>query len=142
MRSKRKLFELLALKEKVERNKFFKQAKSIASEMEKNNAMNSQLKEISANKKGSVKTLTALQLRSDKWYDFQIQEQIVATENRAKFLKEENQQVNRKIALRNQKMRKSLEKANIQRKLELADLEKKSILSSPTNTNRRQGFNS
>jgi len=142
MRSKRKLFELLALKEKVERNKFFKQAKSIASEMEKNNTMNSQLKEISANKKGSMKTLTALQLRSDKWYDFQIQEQIVATENRAKFLKEENQQVNRKIALRNQKMRKSLEKADIQRKLELADLEKKSILSSPTNTNRRQGFNS
>ena len=142
MRSKRKLFELLALKEKVERNKFFKQAKSIASEMEKNNAMNSQLKEISANKKVSVKTLTALQLRSDKWYDFQIQEQIVATENRAKFLKEENQQINRKIAIRNQKMRKSLEKANTQRKLELADLEKKSILSSPTNTNRRQGFNS
>ncbi len=142
MRSKRKLFELLALKEKVERNKFFKQAKSIASEMEKNNTMNSQLKEISANKKGSMKTLTALQLRSDKWYDFQIQEQIVATENRAKFLKEENQQINRKIAIRNQKMRKSLEKANTQRKLELADLEKKSILSSPTNTNRRQGFNS
>ncbi len=142
MRSKRKLFKLLALREKVERNKFFNQAKSIASEMEKNNALNSQLKEITANKKVNGETLTALQLRSDKWYDFQIQEQILATENRAKFLKEENQQVNRKIAIQNKKLRKSLEKVQIERKLELADLEKKTILSAPTNANKRQGFNS
>ena len=142
MRSKRKLFELMALKEKVERNKFFKQAKSIAQEIEKNNAMNTQLKEMIVNKKGDNKTVTALQLRSDKWYDSQIQEQILATENRVKFLEEENQLVNKKIAIQNQKMLKSLEKADTYRKLELEEVEKKTLLSSPARTNKGRVFNS
>ncbi len=142
MRPKSKLFELMALKEKVERNKFFKQVKSIAKEIEKNNAMNSQLKEIRANKQEDGKTVTALQLRSDKWYDFQIQEQISATENRTKFLVEENKQVNKKIAVRNQKMLKSLEKADMHKRLELEEGEKKSLLSSPANTIKRGVFNS
>ena len=132
----------MALKEKVERNKCFKQAKSIVTEIEKNNAMQTQLKDMMASKKDSEKTLTALQLRSDKWYDFQIQEQITATENRVKFLKEENSQIAKKIATRNQKMLKSLEKADIHRKLDLEEIEKKNLLSAPTINIKRQGFNS
>ncbi len=142
MRSKRKLFELLALKEKVERNKFLKRAKSIASEIEKNNTMKAQLKEIAANKGEDQKTVTALQLRSDKWYDFQIQEQIDATENRVNFLVKENEQVTKKIAFRNQKLKKTLEKIDLHKKLEFEDLEKKSVQSSPPNTNKGQAFNS
>ena len=132
----------MALKEKVERNKFFKQAKSIVTEIEKNNAMQTQLKDIMASKKDSEETVTALQLRSDKWYDFQLQEQITATENRVKFLKKENLQVTKKIAIRNQKMLKSLEKADIHRKLDLEEIEKKNLLSTPTINTKRQGFNS
>ena len=142
MRSKKRLFELMALKEKVERNKFFKQSKSIVTEIEKNNAMQTQLKDIMASKKDSEETVTALQLRSDKWYDFQLQEQITATENRVKFLKKENSQVTKKIAIRNQKMLKSLEKADIHRKLDLEEIEKKNLLSTPTINTKRQGFNS
>ena len=142
MRSKRKLFELLALKEKVERNKFLKRAKSIASEIEKNNTMKAQLKEIAANKGEDQKTVTALQLRSDKWYDFQIQEQIDATENRVNFLVKENEQVTKKIAFRNQKLKKTLEKIDLHKKLEFEDLEKKSVQSSPPNINKGQAFNS
>ena len=127
----------MALKEKVERNKCFKQAKSIVTEIEKNNAMQTQLKDMMASKKDSEKTLTALQLRSDKWYDFQIQEQITATENRVKFLKEENSQIAKKIATRNQKMLKSLEKADIHRKLDLEEIEKKNLLSAPTINTKR-----
>jgi len=119
MRSKSKIFELMALKERVARNRFFKQAKSLLSEIERNNTMNAQLKEITANKKTKVQELTALQLRSDKWYDFQIQEQITATENRVKFLKEERKLVSKKIAGRNQKMLKSLEKAILHKRIEL-----------------------
>ena len=132
MRSKKRLFELMALKEKVERNKFFKQSKSIVTEIEKNNAMQTQLKDMMASKKDSEKTVTALQLRSDKWYDFQLQEQITATENRVKFLKKENSQITKKIAIRNQKMLKSLEKADIHRKLDLEEIEKKNLLSAPS----------
>ena len=142
MRSKKRLFELMALKEKVERNKFFKQSKSIVTEIEKNNAMQTQLKDIMASKKDSEETVTALQLRSDKWYDFQLQEQITATENRVKFLKKENSQITKKIAIRNQKMLKSLEKADIHRKLDLEEIEKKNLLSTPTINTKRQGFNS
>ena len=137
MRSKKRLFELMALKEKVERNKFFKQSKSIVTEIEKNNAMQTQLKDMMASKKDSEKTVTALQLRSDKWYDFQIQEQITATENRVKFLKEENLQITKKIATRNQKMLKSLEKADIHRKLDLEEIEKKNLLSAPAINTKR-----
>ena len=137
MRSKKRLFELMALKEKVERNKFFKQSKSIVTEIEKNNAMQTQLKDMMASKKDSEKTVTALQLRSDKWYDFQIQEQITATENRVKFLKEENSQITKKIATRNQKMLKSLEKADIHRKLDLEEIEKKNLLSAPAINTKR-----
>ena len=140
MRTKSKLFELMALKEKVARNRFFKQAKSLLSEIEKNNTMNAQLKEITANKKTNAKELTALQLRSDKWYDFQIQEQITATENRVKFLKEERKIVSKKIADQNQKMLKSLEKAILHKRIELQKLEQKTILSSPPNINKRKGF--
>ena len=140
MRSKSKLFELMALKEKVVRNSFFKQAKSLLSEIERNNTMNAQLKEITANKKTNAKELTALQLRSDKWYDFQIQEQITATENRVKFLKEERKIVSKKIADQNQKMLKSLEKAFLHKRIELQKLEQKTILSSPPNINKRKGF--
>ena len=132
----------MALKEKVERNKFFKQSKSIVTEIEKNNAMQTQLKDMMASKKDSEETVTALQLRSDKWYDFQLQEQITATENRVKFLKKENSQVTKKIAIRNQKMLKSLEKADIHRKLDLEEIEKKNLLSTPTINTKRQGFNS
>ena len=140
MRSKSKIFELMALKERVARNRFFKQAKSLLSEIERNNTMNAQLKEITANKKTKVQELTALQLRSDKWYDFQIQEQITATENRVKFLKEERKLVSKKIAGRNQKMLKSLEKAILHKRIELQKLEQKAILSSPPNINKRRGF--
>ena len=132
----------MALKEKVERNKFFKQSKSIVTEIEKNNAMQTQLKDMMASKKDSEKTVTALQLRSDKWYDFQLQEQITATENRVKFLKKENSQITKKIAIRNQKMLKSLEKADIHRKLDLEEIEKKNLLSAPTINTKRQSFNS
>ena len=142
MRSKKRLFELMALKEKVERNKFFKQSKSIVTEIEKNNAMQTQLKDMMASKKDSKETVTALQLRSDKWYDFQLQEQITATENRVKFLKKENSQITKKIAIRNQKMLKSLEKADIHRKLDLEEIEKKNLLSAPTINTKRQSFNS
>ena len=127
----------MALKEKVERNKFFKQSKSIVTEIEKNNAMQTQLKDMMASKKDSEKTVTALQLRSDKWYDFQLQEQITATENRVKFLKKENSQITKKIAIRNQKMLKSLEKADIHRKLDLEELEKKNLLSAPAINTKR-----
>lgn len=140
MRTKSKLFELMALKEKVARNRFFKQAKSLLSEIERNNTMNAQLKEITANKKTNAKELTALQLRSDKWYDFQIQEQITATENRVKFLKEERKIVSKKIANQNQKMLKSLEKAILHKRIELQKLEQKTLLSSPPNINKRKGF--
>ena len=119
---------------------FFKQAKSLISEIDKINTMNTQLKEISANKKTNTQELTALQLRSDKWYDFQIQEQITATENRVKFLKEERKLISKKIANRNQKMLKSLEKAMLHRRIELQKSEQKAVLSSPPNINKKNGF--
>ena len=51
MRAKSKLFELLALKEKLERNKHFKQAKDINEEIQKNNSLKEKLQEITRQEK-------------------------------------------------------------------------------------------
>ena len=87
MKSKRRIFELLALKEKVERNKYYKQAKTITQEINKNNSLKEKLLEILNEEKKSTNSISALQLKSKKWYSLKIQEQIVASENKNVFLK-------------------------------------------------------
>ena len=131
MRSKRRMFELLALKDKVERNNFFKQAKSINEEIKKNNSLKKQLEVIIENEKHTNNTMTAIQLKSKKWYNLQIQEQIIASESKNKFLEKENIQIQKKIAHKHHKMTKSLEKVEIQKKIEHENIEKKLSLSSP-----------
>ena len=86
MGSKRKLFELLALKDKVERNKHFKQAKAINDEIERNKSLKEKLQEIVKEDKETKPSMTALQLKSKKWYNLRIQEQISASENKHLFL--------------------------------------------------------
>ena len=44
MRSKRKLFELFALKDKLERNKHFIKAKTINEEIKRNNSLKEKIK--------------------------------------------------------------------------------------------------
>ena len=91
MGSKRKLFELFALKDKLERNKHFIKAKTISEEIKRNNSLKEKLQEIAKEEKEITKSMTALQLKSKKWYNLKIQEQILAAENKAKyFFKREN----------------------------------------------------
>ena len=90
MRAKSKLFELLALKEKLERNKHFKQAKDINEEIQKNNSLKEKLQEITRQEKETNNSITAIQLKSKNWYGLKIQEQILASENKELFLQKEN----------------------------------------------------
>ena len=124
MKSKRRIFELLALKEKVERNNYYKQAKTITQEINKNNSLKEKLLEILNEEKKSTNSISALQLKSKKWYSLKIQEQIVASENKNVFLKKENAKIQKKIAFTNNKMKSSLEKAALHKKIENNNIEK------------------
>ena len=90
MRSKKKMFELLALKDRLERNNYYKQAKAISDEINKNNHLKEKLEEIVAQEKKTDNSMTALQLKSKKWYNLRIQEQILASENKSNVKKYEN----------------------------------------------------
>ena len=118
MKSKRRIFELLALKEKVERNNYYKQAKTISQELNKNNSLKEKLIEILNEDKKSTNSISALQLKSKKWYNLKIQEQIIASENKNIFLKKETAKIQKKIAFTNNKMKNSLEKAALHKKIE------------------------
>ena len=124
MKSKRRIFELLALKEKVERNNYYKQAKTITQEINKNNSLKEKLLEILNEEKKSTNSISALQLKSKKWYSLKIQEQIVASENKNVFLKKENAKIQKKIAFTNNKMKSSLEKAALHKQIENNNIEK------------------
>jgi len=124
MKSKRRIFELLALKEKVERNNYYKQAKTITQEINKNNSLKEKLLEILNEEKKSTNSISALQLKSKKWYNLKIQEQIVASENKNVFLKKENAKIQKKIAFTNNKMKSSLEKAALHKQIENNNIEK------------------
>ena len=132
MASKGKLFELLALKDKLERNKHFKQAKAITDEIERNKSLKEKLQEIVKEDKETKPSMTALQLKSKKWYNLRIQEQISASENKHLFLEKENFQIQKKIAYKHHKMKNSLEKAAYQKKIEKENSEKKELLSYPS----------
>lgn len=132
MGSKRKLFELLALKDKLERNNHFKQAKAISDEIQKNNLLNEKLQEIVKDENKTKISMTALQLKSQNWYNLKIQEQILSSENKKSFLEKENYQIQKKIALKHHKMKNSLEKAALHKKIELDTSEKKQLLSYPS----------
>ena len=133
MKSKSKLFELLALKEKLERNNHFKQAKDINEEIKKNNSLKEKLQEITRQEKKTNNSITAIQLKSKNWYGLKIQEQILASENKNLFLQKENFQIQKKIAQKHHKMKNSLEKASIHKKIEEEVAEKKHLLSVPLN---------
>ena len=132
MGSKRKIFELLALKEKLERNNHFKKAKAISEEIKKNNSLKEKLLEIVKEEKVKKKSMTALQLKSKNWYNLKIQEQILAAENKNIFLEKENSQIQKKIAFKHQKMKTSIEKASYHKKIEKEISDKKELLSYPS----------
>tara|TARA_Y100000766_G_C18605866_1_gene458968 strand:+ start:200 stop:619 length:420 start_codon:yes stop_codon:yes gene_type:complete len=132
MRSKKKMFELLALKDRLERNNYYKQAKAISDEINKNNHLKEKLEEIVAQEKKTDNSMTALQLKSKKWYNLRIQEQILASENKKIFLEKENSQIQKKIAQKHHKMRNSLEKAAFHKKIDEENLDKKNQNSLPT----------
>ena len=131
MGSKRKLFELFALKDKLERNKHFIKAKTISEEIKRNNSLKEKLQEIANEEKEITKSMTALQLKSKKWYNLKIQEQILAAENKNTFLEKENFQIQRKIAFKQQKLKTSIEKAAYHKKIEKEISENKQLLSYP-----------
>ena len=133
MRSKSKLFELLALKEKLERNKHYKQAKAINEEIQKNKTLKEKLQEITKQEKETKNSITAIQLKSKNWYGLKIQEQILASENKDLFLQKENFQIQKKIAHKHYKIKNSLEKASLHKKIEQEVAEKKRLFSVPVN---------
>ena len=116
MGSKRKIFELFALKQKLERNNHLKKAKAISEEIKRNNSLKEKLLEIVKEDEDKKNSMTALQLKSKKFYNLKIQEQIIATENKNIFLEKENSQIQKKIAYKQQKMKTSIEKASYHKK--------------------------
>ncbi|PQM66962.1 MAG: hypothetical protein CML70_08980, partial [Rhodobacterales bacterium] len=108
-------------------------AKDINEEIQKNNSLKEKLQEITRQEKESNNSVTAIQLKSKNWYGLKIQEQILASENKNLFLQKENFQIQKKIAQKHHKMKNSLEKASLHKKIEQEVAEKKHLLSVPLN---------
>ena len=85
------------------------------------------MKEITRQEKETNNSITAIQLKSKNWYGLKIQEQILASENKDLFLQKENFQIQKKIAQKQHKMKNSLEKASLHKKIEQEVAEKKHL---------------
>ena len=97
------------------------------------NSLKEKMQEITRQEKVSNNSITAIQLKSKNWYGLKIQEQILASENKDLFLQKENFQIQKKIAQKHHKMKNSLEKASLHKKIEQEVAEKKHLLSVPPN---------
>ena len=94
--------------------------------------INGKEKVLLSQEKKTDNSMTALQLKSKKWYNLRIQEQILASENKKIFLEKENSQIQKKIAQKHHKMKNSLEKAAFHKKIDEENLDKKNQNSLPT----------
>lgn len=85
----RSVFDLLALRQKLEMLRQAGNIRTVSSEHERTRSMAEQLKTMAEEIRLPAGETTAMQLRSSSWYGTRIAEQIKTAENRCQFLEEE-----------------------------------------------------
>ena len=126
------IFDRLSLKKKITLNRQNKISAQLSSESEKNASLIEQIKDLQNQRKVDNSALrSGYLLKSQNWYSQKLIEELNQTETKQKFIKKELTELQKKIALEHQNMKRAKTKADEKRKKEASLLETKKELMIP-----------
>ena len=126
------IFDRLSPKKKITLNRQNKISEQLSSESEKNASLIEQIKDLQNQRKANNSALrSGYFLKSQNWYSQKLIEELSQTETKQKFIKKELAELQKKIALEHQNMKRAKTKADEKRKKEASLLEAKKELMTP-----------
>ena len=132
MNLKKNIFDRLSLKKKITLNRQNKISEKLLSESEKNETLIEQIKDLQNQRKVDNAALRyGYFLKSQSWYSQKLIEELNQTEAKQKFIKKELTELQKKIAVEHQNMKRAETKADEKRKKEAFLLEAKKELMTP-----------
>ena len=132
MTFKKNIFDRLSLKKKINLNQQNKISEQLSNESEKNANLIEQIKDLQSQRVVDNSTLrSGYFLKSQNWYSQKLIEELNQTETKQKFIKKELTELQKKIAVEHQNMKRAKTKAIEKRKKEASLLETKKDLMTP-----------
>ena len=129
---KKNIFDRLSLKKKINLSRQNKISEQLSSESEKNANLIEQIKDLQSQRVVDNSTLrSGYFLKSQNWYSQKLIEELNQTETKQKFIKKELTELQKKIAVEHQNMKRAKTKAIEKRKKEASLLETKKDLMTP-----------
>ena len=129
---KKNIFDRLSLKKKINLNRQNKISEQLSSESEKNANLIEQIKDLQSQEVVDNSILrSGYFLKSQNWYSQKLIEELNQTETKQKFIKKELTELQKKIAIEHQNMKRVRTKAAEKRKKEVSLLETKKELMTP-----------
>ena len=126
------IFDRLSLKKKITLNRQNKISEQLSTESEKNASLIEQIKDLQNQRKMEASPIrSGYFLKSQNWYSQKLIEELNQTETKQKFIKKELAELQKKIAIEHQNMKKAKTKADEKRKKEASLLETKKDLMTP-----------
>ena len=123
------IFDRLSLKKKITLNRQNKISEQLSSESEKNASLIEQIKDLQKERKVDNSTLrSGYFLKSQNWYSQKLIDELNQTETKQKFIQKELAELQKKIAVEHQNMKRAQTKADEKRKKEASLLETKKEL--------------
>ena len=132
MNLKKNIFDRLSLKKKITLNRQNKISEQLSSESEQNASLIKQIKDLQNQRKVDNSALrSGYFLKSQSWYSQKLIEELNQTETKQKFIKKELTELQKKIAIEHQNMKRAKTKADEKRKKDASLLETKKDLMTP-----------
>ena len=132
MSLRKNIFDRLSLKKKITLNKQNKISEQLSFESEKNANLIKQIKDLQNQRKVDNCALqSGYFLKSQNWYSQKLIEELNQTETKQKFIEKELTELQKKIAVEHQNMKRAKIKADEKRKKEASLLEAKKELMTP-----------
>ena len=117
MTLKKNIFDRLSLKKKINLNRQNKISEQLSNESEKNENLIEQIKDLQSQRVVDNSTLrSGYFLKSQNWYSQKLIEELNQTETKQKFIKKELTELQKKIAIEHQNMKRAKTKAIEKRK--------------------------
>ena len=129
---KKNIFDRLSLKKKINLSRQNKISEQLSSESKKNANLIEQIKDLQSQRVVDNSTLrSGYFLKSQNWYSQKLIEELNQTETKQKFIKKELTELQKKIAIEHQNVKRAETKAAEKRKKEASLLEPKKELMTP-----------
>ena len=129
---KKNIFDRLSLKKKINLNRQNKISEQLSNESEKNANLIEQIKDLQSQRAVDNSNFrSGYFLKSQNWYSQKLIEELNQTETKQKFIKKELTELQKKIAIEHQNMKRANTKAAEKRKKEASLLETKKELMTP-----------